>query len=312
MKKIIISLTILMLLISAAYCSGTGTSSAAVLKIVPGPKPASMGNAFMALSDDVNAIYLNPAGLAKLQATQVLLTHNDYIADMSYNYAAVAFKTKFVNCGVSALILDSGRIPQTIVSGLSYTKIGDYNAKDQVFQLACGVSQKKFDWGVSLKVIQQRIADMRASTFALDAGAKYFVKTESPVMPDIILSAAVYNFGNDMKFETKNEKLPLTYKAGFGFDFKGLKGLTAEVDFSKPNDNDWIYNIGTEYEIEFSKGSLSLRAGFDSSNDADNGFTTGIGLKFNKLILKDVQLDYSFVPYGDLEDSHRMGLSFKF
>ena len=312
MKKIIISLALLMLIVSAAYCAGTGTSSAAILKITPGPKPASMGNASIALSDDVNAIYLNPAGLAKLKSSEALFVHNDYIAGISYNYTAAAFKTKYVNCGASLMILDSGRIPQTIVSGLSYTQLGEYNAKDMVAQISCGVSQKKFDWGVAVKIIQQRIAEIKASTFAMDAGAKYFIKTESPIMPDITIAATVCNFGNDMKFETKNEKLPLTYKGGFGFDFKAIKGLKAEIDFSKPNDNDVCYNVGAEYAFDFSKGGFALRAGYDSSNDADNGFTTGISIKFNKLIFKDVQLDYSFVPYGDLDDAHRMGLSFKF
>ena len=55
----------------------------------PGVRPQAMGNAFVAVADDVNAIYYNPAGLALVEKNQVQVMHSDlYGLGIDYNYIA--------------------------------------------------------------------------------------------------------------------------------------------------------------------------------------------------------------------------------
>ncbi len=92
-----------------------------------------------------------------------------------------------------------------------------------------------------------------------------------------------------------------------------MKELTTVFDIKFPNDNDIIFNVGAEYVYQMKQGQIAGRMGFDSSNDAGSGVTFGLGIKLNKISnLKDFQFDYAFVPYGDLDNSHRVSLSVKF
>jgi len=57
----------------------------------PGVRPQALGGAFVAVADDVNAIFYNPAGLAKIKQQQVQLTHTDLFGlGIDYNYIAYA------------------------------------------------------------------------------------------------------------------------------------------------------------------------------------------------------------------------------
>lgn len=57
----------------------------------PGVRPEAMGGAFVAVADDVNAIFYNPAGLAKIKQQQVQITHTDLFGlGIDYNYIAYA------------------------------------------------------------------------------------------------------------------------------------------------------------------------------------------------------------------------------
>jgi hypothetical protein len=52
---------------------------------------------------------------------------------------------------------------------------------------------------------------------------------------------------------------------------------------------------------------MSLRLGFGTRNDAGPGITAGVGWA-----LRDFDLDYAFVPYGDLGVSHRLSVTWRF
>ena len=52
---------------------------------------------------------------------------------------------------------------------------------------------------------------------------------------------------------------------------------------------------------------LSIRAGWDGAAVIDNGLTVGGGVK-----LKGMNIDYSFVPFGDVGNNHRVGMKYAF
>jgi len=74
----------------AQSVSRVGTSAANFLKIGVGAKALGMGEAFATQANDVSAIYWNPSGLSSVQNVQVILNHYDYIADIYFDYGAVA------------------------------------------------------------------------------------------------------------------------------------------------------------------------------------------------------------------------------
>src|ERR1035437_9224154 len=71
-----------------------GTSGAAFLKIGPGARPAGMGEAFTGVSDDIHAIYWNPAGLGTIKTPEITGMHMQYFQSIQYEFAAFAYPTK--------------------------------------------------------------------------------------------------------------------------------------------------------------------------------------------------------------------------
>ena len=60
-----------------------GISTAQFLKIGVGGRASAMGDAFVAVANDVSALYWNPAGLTQFQDNQIIFSHNEWVVDLS-------------------------------------------------------------------------------------------------------------------------------------------------------------------------------------------------------------------------------------
>src|SRR5438067_1224172 len=74
----------------SANAKSSGTSSAQFLKLGAGARAAGMGDAFVAVADDVTAAYWNPAGLAQIRQTEVEAMQNTSLVDTQYQYLGAA------------------------------------------------------------------------------------------------------------------------------------------------------------------------------------------------------------------------------
>ena len=73
--------------------SKVGTTSAQFLKIGAGARAIGLGGAYAALGDDIYSIYWNPAGIARSKSnSEVTFNHAEWLADMTYDFAAGSFK----------------------------------------------------------------------------------------------------------------------------------------------------------------------------------------------------------------------------
>ena len=81
MKIKIVSLLFIVWLLSLTLSHATITGLE-FLKIVPGARPAGLAESFVALSDDINAVYYNPAGLGFIIRPELQATHMIGLADI--------------------------------------------------------------------------------------------------------------------------------------------------------------------------------------------------------------------------------------
>jgi hypothetical protein len=170
--------------------------------------------------------------------------------------------------------------------------------------------------GLNIKFIQQNIENHTAQTVAIDIGTLY----KTPIK-NLSTGLVIQNLGPQMKFVSHPYDLPLTIGAGLGYN---LGAITLVADIKQQiYEGKTTIAFGTEY---WPVNMLAVRAGYAgklieatltnkdiiTQNNTDNtnftGFGAGLGLK----LFTNYQMDYSFVPYGVLGDTHRINFSAKF
>ena len=292
--------------------SAKGTTTAAFLQLGVGARPEAMGEAFTAVASDADALYWNPAGLAKVQAHSATFMHSAYIESTSYDYIGYAQNLggeKGV-IGASIQYFSAGSIAGTDTSGVD---TGSFTPNDMAVsvgyarKLACPLKcpMDGGTVGVDVKYIQSKIATT-ASAEAIDLGAQ-----SRAILDDKLrFGLAIANLGTTMKFDNAKENLPLELKLGSSYKIKD--NWLAALDLKFPRSNNMLFALGTEYVYPVKDNmSLAGRVGYNSRTTGDvSGFTGisfGLGFGFDKY-----SLDYALVPFGDLGTTHRVSVSAKF
>jgi len=281
-------LIILVWLLPFKILFGQGESGAQFLKIGVGPKACALGEAFVGLANDPSTLCWNPAGLTQLKDIEILATYNFWLLDMSYQNLLASFNTSFGSFGISIGYSSSGNISKFE----NFQKIGEYNAYDAVLNIGYGLEFNHLSVGIGIKYIHQKIEDYSASGFGVDLGLLYKLPDES-IFRNFQFGFAVQNLGPKIKFIEKTEALPLNFKLGTSYK---IGSFLFALDANKPIDNKFHLNGGSEFEFQ---NVVFIRAGYNTSNS----YSAGIGIKWNIF-----SVDYSFTPYKDIDNSHRISI----
>lgn len=313
--------------IAPAFASGPGTSAGQFLRIPVGARAPALGGAFSALADDITAIHYNPAGLAQLEGKEAAISYNAYFKDTASQFLGYGQKIGACTLAGAINLFAVKDIEKRSVSAGDADKpdLGTFKAQDMALSLGWGhkfdVSGKDLNVGAALKYITSDLGDTtgvglsignkdaKADTVAVDLGVMAPLgEPESMMGGSLQGSLAVLNLGGELKYANEGDPLPLNIKPGVAWKGKaGGKALNAVLDADLiVNDSVNLINLGFEYwMIE----QLGLRAGYQLGRDKGAGPGIGAGLGFRHAGLG---VDYAFVPFGDLGDTHRVSLSLKF
>jgi hypothetical protein len=302
-KVLIISLCVLVIGTSGWAKSSPGTAGAPFLKIGVGAKAVAMGEAFSALANDITAVYWNPAGLIQLTKPEISTMYNDWFEGIGHGFLGFAFPTSRSKAvGFSIIHLGVGKIPgYAQIDEDYYESTGNFYARDTAFAFTYAtVLTEAISFGMNIKGIVQKIENEEASSFAIDLGQLY-----QPPIDGLTLSAVVQNIGPRIKYSVEGDKLPLTLKFGSVYRVR-VQPLIITCDLTKPIDNNWKINFGMELWF---KDIIALRGGFNSQlfKDLGAGITCGFGFT-----IAHYQIDYAFVPYDELGNTHRISITFRF
>ncbi len=321
--------------ISSSDISKVGTTVAQFLKIDVSARSVGMGGSFVAVANDASAIYLNPAGLARVNGYQAMFTHTEWIAGTQYDFGAVTLNlTDIGSIGLMVSSFSSGDMEVTTTNEPDGT--GElFDVQD----LLVGLSYSRnltdnFSIGFTGKFIYQRLWHSDASTFALDVGTLF----NTPFW-GIVLGTSIRNFGAKMKLEGRDSKfaydpdsrntgnvnvvnaeyelkeypLPLYFQVGLSktLELSEQNKLIVAFDAITPNDNFEAVNTGFEYAWN---ELLFLRAGYKSlfQDDTEEGLTGGLGLNLRLEGTMKLQVDYAYADFGRLDNSQRFSLMLHF
>ncbi len=285
-----------------------GTSGAVELKIPVGPRAIAMGGAFVAVADDANAMYWNPAGLRQLGGTALTLQYDTFIDTVSYSYAAVGLplgndaavgiSAKYLTTGNEQVVDSSGNL-----TGASFNE--SYYEADLGFALKVNYY---LDIGLVAKYLTKSLGGDSASTLAFDLGVLY----RTPIK-HLTAGMNIQNIGPGLKFISETDPLPLNVKVGAAYKLFD-DNFTLAMDFNFPSDNDPSVSLGGEYwymNTLVGRFGYELQGSFDQNqlgNGAKAGLYLGAGVKV-AAFKTNIGLDYAWSSEGFLGTSNRFALN---
>ena len=314
--------------------SKVGTTIGQFLKIEPSARIGAMGNAGVSMAGEAISAYYNPASLGRLQNISVQYTYSEWIADIDYNFAAIALPVE--NMGtfmLNVISLNSGEIDVRTVSQEHGT--GErYTVTDFSFGLGYGLMlTDEVSVGLQFYYFQETIWHSDLSGFGMNFGVQYQLYSNGPT-----IGASISNFGprsgfsgrdlyidydfnddiygdNDQlpaELRTDEYALPTIFKAGisFPYQFDESYRLTLVVDALHPNDNNESINTGIE-SVFFN--NYAIRGGYRNLflPNLEGGLTLGGGVKV-QVSGYELIFDYAWADYGILKQTQRFSLGLGF
>jgi hypothetical protein len=302
-----------------------GTTAGQFLKIGAGARPIGMGGSYVALANDITAVYWNPAGLSRVNGNgEAIFNHAAWLADTDYNFAAVSLNvTGFGSLGLQVISFST---PEQDVRTIRNPEGTGQKWSGNFISLGLTYARRltdKFSIGFTGKYVQEKIFNARSQGAAFDLGILYITPVNS-----LTLGASITNFGSKMrldgrdlffnedppttpqggvsevpaKYRTEQFDLPLNLKMGLAWRAMQTENirLILSVDGTQPNDNSEYVNSGIELGI---LNTVFLRGGYKSwlKENSEEGFTFGAGIKYDA-VGTNLKLDFGWADYGRLND----------
>lgn len=284
--------------------SKAGSAGLQFLKIAPAAREASMGEAGVSVTDDVNAIFFNPAGLAYIEKPQVMVSHIRWLAGSSHNALAVAIPYRRMVYGISVVSLNIPSFEETTVFEPEGTR-RMVNAGDLAIGFAIARRfTEQLVIGGHVKFVKESLDDYSITNILADIGAAYYTGFR-----DLRLGFSLQHFGPDMKVVNQNFRTPLIFRLGAADELVRTDNyrLTVTAEIVHPTDaKEWV-NTGLELNLF---RAVFVRGGYRFNSDI-SGFSTGFGIMTPKSNFGRLSIDYAFVPTITVFESvHRFSLKF--
>ena len=235
-----------------------GSAGATDLLINPWARSSAWGSAGLSSVNGLEAVFLNVAGLAYADQTEVQFCRTNWMGNISgigLNSAGLAQRVGEAGVlGISFVSLNYGDIEIT-TTALPEGGIGYFNPSSTNFTVSYA---KKFSssisGGMNLKVVSQSISNVSAQGVAIDAGIRYVTGDQDNIKFAISL---------------KNVGPPMSY-SGDGLSLDMLNPSTSlaigmvqrSSSFEMPSQ----LSIGTSYDFIFRENSVLTAAGSFSAN----------------------------------------------
>ncbi|RMF10961.1 MAG: hypothetical protein D6762_00395 [Candidatus Neomarinimicrobiota bacterium] len=258
---------------ASALFAGTirsqGTAGATQLLIPVGAQNVATSTANVATVSGVEALYLNPAGVARFdKGFQGTASTLNYIADIKITYAG--FVTNLGRAGSFGLALkslDFGKIPVTTADATE----GTGENFSPTFITAMMNYSKSFadrvDFGVNAKLVNETIINTSATGLCVDLGVQYKF-ADQPLAFGVVLR----NLGNRMEytgsdleqkltpqdaqsgtieenFRVKSQAFDLPAVLDVSVDYSVIKGLDLMASYRNYSFGPNSYSLAGKFEV---------------------------------------------------------------
>ncbi len=301
-----------------------GISTLSFLKIGAGARAVGMGETFIAVANDVSALYWNPAGLTQFTDNQTMFAHTEYVLDVKHEFVGAAYHltpSDIVGFSVTSLHMDAMKVTtetQPFGTG-EYFTFGD---------VALGLSYARsmtdqFSFGLTVKYIEETDAALKMRGVLVDIGTYYWTGISSTRFAVVVTnfganfapSGEVTKYDGTVVDKFQSFSPPTVFKFGIAWDpiDEEIQKLTTTIELNHPNDNSENIHLGVEY---IWNDWLALRAGtkrtigqqlFGKDNTSASDVTLGLGVTAPTPFAQ-ITFDYAYANFNALGSAHRITL----
>ena len=282
------------------------------------------------------SMFYNPASMAFMDGSfHASVGITEFIADINYNIASVAYRPGGGNYGVFGLSIvnvDYGDFIGTIRSSndQGFVETGTYGPS----ALAIGIGyargfSDRFAAGGHVKYARQDIGDdfvtsqdfasgnvlstdsYSKGTIAVDFGIVYATGFRS-----LVIAMSARNFSRELTYVRENFELPLTFQIGVALNLMDFTSLNPDthslklfVDAQRPRDFQEHIRLGMEYTF---MNIISLRGGFEQLGlDEEQGVSLGAGVHY---AVNNIRFgaDYAYTEFGLFGSLNRVAIQIGF
>jgi hypothetical protein len=292
MKKISLIVPLCILILSALTVAETekgadGGYAGAFLKLAVEARPAAMGGAYVAVSDDAAGQLYNPGGLASITDEAFSSSYRAMKMGRSLGFLSLVFPTRRESAmGLSWQYVGYGEVEGRGEDSDPTGKM--ISSSEHAFGVAFS---KRFipslSIGMKLNYFHKEVADLSSGSIGVDLGLLLFVDSlfeygtmEDMPVSDIRFGFASRNIAAEYLWEeaaegltpSQSDEFPVV--VAFGASCRTLqRSLLLAVDFEKNSKQDAVFRFGGEYNME---NKFFIRAGLN-----DGTITAGAGFMFN-------------------------------
>lgn len=306
-----------------------------------------MGNAQVALTNNVAAGYWNPAGLAQLRYSDAMYMHAERFSGIvSFDHAGFAvpinkrsmFGFNAIRSAVNDIkdTRDAWDFERDTPKPNPENFFKTFSQADYAFLLSYArKASENLRWGGSAKIVRRKIGNFAdAMGYSFDVGAQYQKK-------NLVLGATVMDVTTMLQTWSINEAEFAEYKTQYGVPTGGTQlvlpvirlgtgykkslsnkksalSLGLDVDLSFDGQQKYAFNagnlaahprLGAEYVMQ---DKLSFRAGMNHISQGEDGgiaFRPSVGMGFK---VRQLNFDYAFGDFtgitSELGNSHILSL----
>jgi hypothetical protein len=346
MKKNISIITVsFILLMSASTFAGNkdraGQAGGSELLIMPYARSSGWANSNTSNIRGLEAMYLNVAGTAFTQKTEIVFAYTDWLKGSDVAINSFGFTQRVGETGVIGLGVMNMTFGEIDITTVNQPEGGIGKFRPSLLNIGLSYAKafsNSIFGGIVLRVISESIADNSAQGIALDAGIQYVTGDNEQIKFGI----ALRNVGPSMRFDGdglsfrgnvigSDNQLTVQHRSA-KFELPSLLNIGASYDFFLTDDKEHIltasgtfisnsfqkdnFCVGIQYDF---KKILFLRAGFHYEDGifsemperttAYTGPTAGFSLQVptSKESGSFISLDYSYRATNPYQGIHTIG-----
>ena len=291
-----------------------GISTAQFLKIGVGGRATAMGDAFIAVANDVSSLYWNPAGLVQFENNEIMFSHNTWVVDINHEFLGGVYhlsSNDAVGFALSSLHMED----MAVTTEVNPFGTGEFFSFGD-FSIAATYSRRmteQFSFGATIRYFEETLDRLKMRGVLVDLGTYYWTGLGSTRF-----AVTISNFGNELSPDgnvvlfggRENDKWqsfspPTMFRIGFAFEPYETEEhrITTSIQLNHPNDNSENVSTGFEYswnDMFFARGGYKI-------NVEEQDLTFGAGVNMD-MDFASFTLDYSFVNFERLGSAHRFSI----